>query len=39
MIIAPGVVGIDVSKSMLDVFDAATGRSERILNASAPIAA
>jgi transposase len=39
MIIAPGFVGIDVSKSSLDVFDAAIGRSERIENASAPIAA
>lgn len=39
MIIAPGFIGIDISKSSLDVFDAAIGRSERIQNASAPIAA
>ncbi len=39
MTIAPGFVGIDVSKSSLDVFDAAIGRSERVENASAPIAA
>jgi transposase len=39
MNISPGFVGIDVSKSSLDVFDAAIGRSERIENASAPIAA
>jgi transposase len=39
MNISPGFVGIDVSKSSLDVFDAAIGRSERIANASAPIAA
>ena len=39
MTIAPDFVGIDVSKSTLDVFDAALGRSERIKNASAPIAA
>ncbi len=39
MTIAPVFVGIDVSKSTLDVFDAAIGRGERIANASAPIAA
>lgn len=39
MTISPGFVGIDVSKATLDVFDAAIGRSERIANASAPIAA
>jgi transposase len=39
MNITPGFIGIDVSKSSLDVFDAAIGRSERIANASAPIAA
>ena len=39
MIISPGFVGIDISKSTLDIFDAAIGRSERIDNASAPIAA
>lgn len=39
MIISPGYVGIDISKSKLDIFDAAIGRGERIDNASAPIAA
>lgn len=39
MTISPDVVGIDISKSKLDVFDAAIGRAERIDNASAPIAA
>jgi len=39
MTISPAYVGIDISKSKLDVFDAAIGRSERIENASAPIAA
>lgn len=39
MNITPGFVGIDVSKSTLDVFDAAIGRSERIDNTSPPIAA
>jgi len=39
MTISPDVVGIDISKSKLDVFDAAIGRAERIENASAPIAA
>ena len=38
MIISPGFVGIDVSKSSPDLFDAALGRSERIKNARAPIA-
>jgi transposase len=32
MIINPGVVGIDISKHHLDVFDAALGRVERIAN-------
>lgn len=39
MTISPDFVGIDVSKSMLDIFDAAIGHRERIENASAPIAA
>ena len=39
MTISPDFVGIDVSKSTLDIFDAAIGRAERIDNASAPIAA
>jgi transposase len=39
MTISPDVVGIDISKSKLDVFDAATGRVERIDNASRPITA
>ena len=39
MTITPGFVGIDVSKSTLDIFDAAIGRVERISNASAAIAA
>lgn len=39
MTISPGFVGIDISKATLDVFDAASGRSERIDNASEPIAA
>ena len=38
MIISPGFVGIDVSKSTLDVFDAAIGRGERIKNTRAPVA-
>ena len=38
MIISPGFVGIDVSKSTLDVFDSAVRRSERIDNASEAIA-
>jgi transposase len=32
MIIAPGFIGIDVSKNHLDIFDAAIGRSVRIDN-------
>jgi transposase len=32
MTISPGFVGIDISKSTLDVFDAARGRSERLAN-------
>lgn len=39
MTISPGFVGIDVSKSTLDVFDATTGRAERLDNAVAAIAA
>lgn len=39
MTISPGFVGIDVSKSTLDIFDAAIGRHERIANAGAEIAA
>lgn len=39
MTIPPAFVGIDVSKSSLDIFDAAIGRRERIVNASAPISA
>ena len=39
MTIPRDFVGIDVSKSALDIFDAAAGRRERIENASAPIAA
>jgi transposase len=37
MIIPPRCVGIDVSKSMLDIFDDAVGRPERIANAPQPI--
>jgi transposase len=37
MIIHPGVMGIDISKQMLDVFDAGVGRAERIANASSDI--
>jgi transposase len=39
MTISPDFVGIDVSKSTLDIFDAAIGRVERIDNASVPLAA
>lgn len=39
MTISPDYVGIDVSKATLDIFDAAAGRSERIENAHAPVAA
>lgn len=39
MIIPPDVVGIDVSKHMLDVFDAGLGRPERILNTAEAAAA
>lgn len=38
MIIHPGYVGIDVSKSRLDVFDARVGQHERLPNAPAAIA-
>lgn len=37
MIIHPGVMGIDISKTNLDVFDAAAGRSERFANAAPDI--
>ena len=37
MMIHPGVMGIDVSKAALDVFDAAVGRAERFANAAAAI--
>lgn len=39
MNISPGFVGIDVSKSSLDVFDATVGRGERVENSSAAIGA
>jgi transposase len=39
MTIAPGFIGIDISKSMLDVFDSAVGRVERIPNTGVSIAA
>lgn len=39
MTISPDYVGIDVSKSTLDIFDAAHGRSEQLKNARAPVAA
>src|SRR5580700_11753241 len=38
MIIALHCVGIDVSKSMLDIFDDAIGAPERVANAPQPIA-
>jgi transposase len=38
MIIAPGFVGIDVSKNHLDVFDAARGASIRLANTSLALA-
>lgn len=37
MIIHPGVMGIDISKETLDVFDAALGRSERFAHTAAGI--
>ena len=37
MIISPRCVGIDVSKRMLDIFDDAVGKPERIANAPQPI--
>src|SRR5436305_2696408 len=37
MIIPPRCVGIDVSKRMLDIFDDAIGKPERIANAPRPI--
>ena len=39
MIISPIVLGIDISKHHLDVFDPRVGRSERVANAAEPIAA
>jgi len=39
MIISPGFVGIDVSKSTLDIFDSTSGRAERIANESGAISA
>lgn len=38
MIVAPGFVGIDISKTHLDVFDGAVGRPERIANEPEAIA-
>jgi transposase len=38
MIIAPGFVGIDVSKNHLDVFDGAVGSAVRLANTAAAIA-
>jgi hypothetical protein len=38
MIIAPGFVGIDVSKAHLDVFDAAVGTPIRLANTPAAVA-
>ena len=38
MIIAPGFIGIDVSKNHLDIFDAAVGRTVRIENTAAALA-
>lgn len=38
MNIAPGYVGIDISKATLDIFDTAIGRAERLANAREPIA-
>jgi transposase len=37
MIIHPGVMGIDISKATLDVFDPAVGRPERLNNTAADI--
>lgn len=37
MIIHPGVMGIDISKASLDVFDAAIGHCERYANSTAAI--
>lgn len=37
MNIDPDVVGIDVSKHTLDVFDSASGRSERVANTPGPL--
>ena len=38
MIIAPGFVGIDVSKHHLDIFDAAVGTAARLANTAAAVA-
>jgi transposase len=38
MIIAPGVIGIDVSKHYLDVFEGGTGRTERVANSEENLA-
>jgi transposase len=38
MIIAPGFIGIDISKTHLDIFDAADGKPVRIENAPAAVA-
>ena len=39
MTISPDFVGIDISKSTLDIFETAQGRSQRLDNAHEPIAA
>lgn len=39
MTISPDFVGIDISKSTLDIFDSALGHSQRLDNAHEPIAA
>ena len=39
MNIHPGVMGIDISKAALDIFDAAVGRPERMANAIAEVEA
>jgi transposase len=38
MIIAPGFVGIDISKHHLDIFDAATGMTHRLANSAEALA-
>ena len=37
MIIAPGFIGIDVSKTHLDIFDATVGRPLRVANTAASL--